>query len=93
MIGDAFRWSESNIFRLPEITYKEQQTIVVHYLAKKIKQNSPHDLPRKNLIENMSDLVLLFFVQVQKILQQKTRTASLRKIQHLSSRNYCNRGR
>ena len=69
--ADTFRWSDTNLFRLPKITVEEQITTAALSLAEAIRKNSTFCLPNTTLREDVHKLASIFQQGADAILKSK----------------------
>ena len=69
--ADTFRWSDTNLFRLPKITVEEQITTASLSLSEAIRKNSTFCLPNTALREDVHKLATIFQQGADKLLKSK----------------------
>jgi len=70
-IADTFKWSDSNPFKKPKISFEEQLATAAHDLASTIKNNNLYLLPNQDLRKNINQLESLFRTSVEQITMNK----------------------
>ena len=70
-IADTFKWSDSNPFKKPKISFEEQLATAAHDLASAIKNNNLYLLPNQDLQKNINQLESLFQTSIEQIITKK----------------------